>query len=110
MTIVAPDFYRFGTRCVSDIEISGWTERSCSGTTIWIESEFEKECQSLTWTNAQELCKSHKARLPTLTEIENDCMHDSRCEDFDQEFRLIWSYNHDGTNLEHPIFFERYFS
>jgi len=86
------EFTELAVRCVSDIEITGWAERSTCGETIWTESDAwlvgEEGCQLMTWWDANLFCQQQGGRLPTVEELIGGCIAGSGC-GYDAE--LIWS-------------------
>ena len=63
-------------RCVSDVEITGWThdqqESTCTNwEDYWWQSVFDGDCLTLDYHSAVALCDSFGARLPTLDEVVN---------------------------------------
>jgi hypothetical protein len=71
-------------RCVSDTSISGWMSK-CG---IWFESDIWGSCQEMTYANAVQFCAQFGARLPTVVEVQNDCVSGSGCS-FNS--RQIWT-------------------
>jgi len=88
-TRIAQDGEIHAVRCVSDDNRSSDSWRtprpSCS---IWYESDVWGECVRRSWSEAETFCSGHGGRLPTIDEIESNCVVGSGC-GYDRQ--LIWS-------------------
>jgi len=92
-TILASNDNTYGVRCVSDSDRSGdgWSKRM--GCSVWTESDTWAEgCVTKTWSEANTFCHQQSGRLPTLFEIEQNCLQGTGC-GYDTE--LIWSTTQD---------------
>jgi len=92
-----------GVRCVSDQDKSdrNWDNVSACG--IWATSDEWSDsnlgCQALTWHEANEFCLSQNGRLPTITELENNCLDNTGCS-LDRE--IIWSSTGTALSIIEP--------
>ena len=94
----APHSEKHEVRCCSSTAINGFTKTSCRGTDLWTESDSVGfgGCQhSMTFDQADELCKSMSARLCTKDELEGDCAAGTGCL-HDED--LIWSSTPSGMS------------
>lgn len=73
-------------RCVSETQITDWTYSTyCDplSATLWVESDVwqtaDDVCLTMTWQEAHDFCAAEGARLPTLEEVEGDCVGGSGC-------------------------------
>jgi uncharacterized protein YkwD len=84
-TRVAGADERHAVRCASDTKISGWKKR-CG---IWSESNAWGSCEnSLSYTEAKALCEREGGRLPTVAELENNCLRGTGC---GHDRRMVWA-------------------
>jgi len=96
-TAVAQDDEIYAVRCASDVDRSsdGW--RIKSGCSIWFESDVWTEgCVTKSWSDAEAFCTTQGGRLPTLDEIENNCVQGSGCQ---YDSALIWSSTASTTTV-----------
>jgi len=88
-TMLADDDDLYAVRCASDSDRSadGWRIKTSCG--IYYESDVWSEgCQILSFPDAEAFCIAQGGRLPTLTEIEDNCVQGSGCQ---YDSALIWS-------------------
>jgi len=88
-TILASNNNIYGVRCVSDSDRSGdgWSKRM--GCSVWTESDIWADgCVTKSWSEANAFCNQQSGRLPTLFEIEQNCLQGTGCQ---YDSQLIWS-------------------
>jgi len=97
-TAVAQDDEIYAVRCASDVDRSSYGWRIKSGCSIWFESDVWTEgCVTKSWSDAESFCTAQGGRLPTLDEIENNCVQGSGCQ---YDSALIWSSTASTTTID----------
>ena len=84
-------------RCVADYDVNGWQQTrvnssTCSGLYVesdnWQNNIYSTNCLELNYADAVRFCANEYGRLPTLQEVEDDCVEGSGCS---YDFENVWT-------------------